>query len=129
MVLFVTLTARIILTLLQTSVRSWRSLYLDLTASLLIYLTAVFLIVFREFDPNWRIDGSIAGIAITNALVVVIFGQWTIRAWMDVRVAMLSVQQLAYYGDHIAAEVGSIEYRFHLIFFFFPNQILCIVWI
>jgi ABC-type multidrug transport system fused ATPase/permease subunit len=75
-------------------VKSYQALYFDILSSLVIYFSAL-LLVFARFTP--QID-SIAGLALSNALQMLVFVQWTVRQWGEVETQMSSVGQLVYYG-------------------------------
>jgi ABC-type multidrug transport system fused ATPase/permease subunit len=78
------------------NVKSFQALYIDILSSFIIYFSALLLIYQkREGDP---VD-SIAGLALSNALQMLVFVQWTIRQWGDVENQMSSVGQLVYYGS------------------------------
>jgi ABC-type multidrug transport system fused ATPase/permease subunit len=69
-------------------------LYLDFLSSLVSYFSSL-LLVFQRYETG--ID-SIAGLALSNALQMLVFVQWTVRQWGDVETQMSSVGQLVYYG-------------------------------
>jgi ABC-type multidrug transport system fused ATPase/permease subunit len=75
-------------------VKSLQALYLDILSSVVIYMSALLLIFARNQD---QID-SIAGLALSNALQMLVFVQWTVRQWGEVETQMASVRQLVYYG-------------------------------
>lgn len=79
------------------NVKSFQALYIDILSSLLIYFTALFLI-FQKSSGQREVD-SIGGLALSNALQMLVFVQWTIRQWGDVESQMSSVGQLVYYGS------------------------------
>ncbi|KAI8893994.1 P-loop containing nucleoside triphosphate hydrolase protein, partial [Globomyces pollinis-pini] len=76
------------------NVKSFQALYLDVLSSFVIYFTALLLIFQRDVPA---ID-SVAGLALSNALQMLVFVQWTVRQWGDVETQMSSVGQLVYYG-------------------------------
>ena len=82
-------------------VRAWLALYLDLVSSLFVLATAMFVI---HFSHNGSLDASQAGLAITNALQLLIFGQWSVRMAGEVKSTKESVCQLELYGMNIPAE-------------------------
>ncbi|GET01001.1 multidrug resistance-associated protein 4 isoform X1 [Rhizophagus clarus] len=83
-------------------VKSWQSLYIDLLASIFIFATALVVIIRRDNDDQRY--ASKAGLAIANALQLLIFVQWMIRSGRDVAATMDSVQQLLYYRQNIPSE-------------------------
>ncbi|EXX63324.1 P-loop containing nucleoside triphosphate hydrolase protein [Rhizophagus irregularis DAOM 181602=DAOM 197198] len=83
-------------------VKSWQSLYIDLLASVFIFATALCVIILRkDGGPEYA---SKAGLAIANALQLLIFVQWMVRSGRDVAATMDSVQQLLYYRQNIPSE-------------------------
>ncbi|CAG8494665.1 10598_t:CDS:10 [Diversispora eburnea] len=86
-------------------VKAWQSLYIDIIASIFIYTTALFVVVFHNKN---NISPSIAGLAVASALQLLIFGQWTIRSGRDVAAIMGSVQQLLYFRKNIPSEAPNI---------------------
>ncbi|KAG9291847.1 hypothetical protein G9A89_012132 [Geosiphon pyriformis] len=86
-------------------VKSWLALYIDFLASIFIYLTAMFVVVLRDTS---YINPSNAGLALTNALQLLIFGQIMVRSCRDMIATMSSVQQLLYYRQNIPAERATI---------------------
>ncbi|KAI8913700.1 P-loop containing nucleoside triphosphate hydrolase protein [Gorgonomyces haynaldii] len=76
------------------SVKSFQALYLDIFSSLYIYLSAL-LLIFARGQPD---IASITGLALSNALQMLVFVQWTVRQWGEVETQMSSVGQLVYYG-------------------------------
>ncbi|KAF9202770.1 Multidrug resistance-associated protein 4 [Haplosporangium sp. Z 27] len=82
-------------------VRSWLSLYLDIVSSIFVLVTAMLVIYFSR---NGSVDASQVGLAITNALQLLIFGQWSFRSAVEVMSTKESVCQLELYGMNIPAE-------------------------
>nr|KAJ3415436.1 Multidrug resistance-associated protein 1 [Polyrhizophydium stewartii] len=76
-------------------VKSFQALYLDILSSLFIYLSSLLLVINRD-TPG--ID-SVAGLALSNALQMLVFVQWTVRMWGEVETQISSVGQLVYYGN------------------------------
>jgi len=77
------------------SAKSFQALYLDFFASLVVYFTSM-LIVFARDAP--KMD-SIAGLALSNVLQMLVFVQWTVRMYGDVNSQISSVGQLVYYSE------------------------------
>ncbi|KAH7042284.1 P-loop containing nucleoside triphosphate hydrolase protein [Linnemannia elongata] len=86
-------------------IRSWLALYLDLASSVFVLVTAMFVIYFSR---DSTLDASQAGLAITNALQLLIFGQWSIRMAAEVKSTKESVCQLELYGMNIPAEAPDV---------------------
>ncbi|ORY95166.1 hypothetical protein BCR41DRAFT_375894 [Lobosporangium transversale] len=82
-------------------VRSWLALYLDLISSIFVLVTAMCVIY---FSGGGSLDASEVGLAITNALQLLIFGQWSIRMAAEIKSTKESVCQLELYGMNIPAE-------------------------
>lgn len=76
-------------------VKSFQALYIDILSSLIIYFSALLLIYQKR---KMKVD-SLAGLALSNALQMLVFVQWTIRQWGEVETQMSSVGQLSYYGN------------------------------
>ncbi|KAL1919902.1 uncharacterized protein VTP21DRAFT_1834 [Calcarisporiella thermophila] len=85
-------------------VKAWLYLYLDFLASLFVYISALFLVVFQRQFGWWQVDAATAGLALTNALQILLFGQRVLRHLQDAQLAMESVEQLSYYGKNIPIE-------------------------
>ncbi|CAG8447380.1 10995_t:CDS:10 [Ambispora gerdemannii] len=83
-------------------VKSWLALYIDILASLFIYSTALCVVTLKS------IGASDTGLALTNALQLLIFGQWMIRYGRDVSATMSSVQQLLHFRQNIPVERPTI---------------------
>lgn len=78
------------------SVKSFQALYLDVLSSLVIFFSALLIVVQRD-----TIIPSNAGLALSNSLQMLVFVQWTVRQWGDVETQMSSVGQLVYYGKTV----------------------------
>lgn len=76
-------------------VKSFQALYLDIISSLVIYFSALLLVIAR----NQADIASIGGLSLSNALQMLVFVQWTVRQWGEVETQMSSVGQLIYYGN------------------------------
>ncbi|KAK3841969.1 MAG: P-loop containing nucleoside triphosphate hydrolase protein [Linnemannia gamsii] len=86
-------------------IRSWLALYLDLVSSIFVLVTSMFVIFFSR---DGSLDASQAGLAITNALQLLIFGQWSVRMAAEVKSTKESVCQLELYGMNIPAEAPDV---------------------
>lgn len=77
-------------------VKSWLAFNIDIITSIMIYCAALFLVLF-----NGRMEqaASDAGFALSNALQLLVFLQWTIRMLGDINGHMGSVGQVYYYGS------------------------------
>ena len=78
---------------LQT-VKSFQALYIDIISSLIVYMSALLCVMARD---QLKFD-SVAGLALSNVLQMLVFVQWSIRMWGDVNTQMSSVGQLIYYS-------------------------------
>ncbi|KAJ3086249.1 Multidrug resistance-associated protein 1, partial [Quaeritorhiza haematococci] len=89
-------------------VKNLQALYLDLISVLFIYITALFVVAFN-------VTGSIAGLAVSNALQLLLFVQWLIRLGGDVHHSMTSVAAVVYFGDHVTNEIEfkNVLLRYH----------------
>ncbi|KAF9585713.1 hypothetical protein BGW38_001093 [Lunasporangiospora selenospora] len=86
-------------------VRSWLALWLDLISSIFVLVTALFVI---HFSKSLSLDASEVGLAVTNALQLLIFFQWSVRTTSEVMSTKESVCQLELYGMNIPAEAPEI---------------------
>ncbi|KAI8586104.1 P-loop containing nucleoside triphosphate hydrolase protein [Geranomyces variabilis] len=77
------------------NVRSFQALYLDFASSFVVYFTALLLVL----APNSTDLPSVTGLALSNALQMLVFVQWTVRMWGEVQSQMSSVGQLDYYAQ------------------------------
>ncbi|KAI7827693.1 hypothetical protein BC939DRAFT_87437 [Gamsiella multidivaricata] len=82
-------------------VRSWLALYLDIVSSIFVLVTAMLVVYFSQ---DGSLDASQVGLAITNALQLLIFVQWSVRMSAEVKGTKESVCQLELYGMNIPAE-------------------------
>ncbi|KAG0214474.1 hypothetical protein BGX28_001928 [Mortierella sp. GBA30] len=82
-------------------VRSWLALHVDLVSCIFILFTGLFAVYFSR---NGIFDGDEIGLVITNALQLLIFGQWSVRMAAEVMSTKESVCQLELYGMNIPAE-------------------------
>ncbi|KAJ1498350.1 Canalicular multispecific organic anion transporter 1 [Coelomomyces lativittatus] len=80
-------------------VKSWTALYLDLITSFVIYFTAVMLVEFRSYFSTQKELEATAGLAISNALQILVFLQWSIRMLGEVQAQISSVGVLHYYAQ------------------------------
>ncbi|KAI0244261.1 Multidrug resistance-associated protein 5 [Massospora cicadina] len=85
-----------------TLVKCWASLYIDLLASLFIYATALLFLVLKTGDG--RLSHGVAGLALTNAMQLLMFGQWTAQAMLDFHSSIWSIDQLVHYRTSITPE-------------------------
>ncbi|KAG0028464.1 Multidrug resistance-associated protein 1 [Podila clonocystis] len=75
--------------------KTWTAFYLDVISSLMVYSTALFLVIYRDSIPD---VASVAGLALSNALQMLVFLQWTVRQMGDVQAQISTVGQLDFYG-------------------------------
>jgi len=89
-----------------TSVQTWKSFYIDIVSSLFIFLTALFLIIFKETDSliSNKVTPAIAGLSLSNAVSIILYLPWLFRTVYDVHGAMTSCAALQTYNSHIPKE-------------------------
>ncbi|ORX88735.1 P-loop containing nucleoside triphosphate hydrolase protein [Basidiobolus meristosporus CBS 931.73] len=88
----------------KSIVKAWLSLYIDLTASLFVYIVALLILsVHRE---GGAVKESKVGLVLTNALQLLVFGQWTVQALRDVHGSMSNVKQLVEFTEDIPSEAA-----------------------
>lgn len=75
--------------------KTWTAFYLDVISSLMVYSTALFLVLYRDIIHD---VASVAGLALSNALQMLVFLQWTVRQMGDVQAQISTVGQLDFYG-------------------------------
>jgi len=80
-------------------VKCWLAFYIDLLTSIMIYLTIVCVIELMGEYP-----ASTSGLVISNVLQLLVFLQWALRMFSEVKEKLTSVRQLAYYGNSIVQE-------------------------
>lgn len=78
-------------------VKTLLALLLDLLSSTFIYFTALFIVIFDVSSTN-------TGLALSNALQLLLFVQWLIRMGGDVHSSMSSVTALKKFADHVPSE-------------------------
>ena len=76
------------------------ALYLDVIACLFIYIAALFIVIFR-------VPGAPTGLALTNAIQLVLFVQWLVRMVGELHSSMKSVSSVVYFAKTIPKEVRS----------------------
>ncbi|KAG0259136.1 Multidrug resistance-associated protein 1 [Actinomortierella ambigua] len=76
--------------------KTWTAFWLDVISSLMVYSTALFLVIYR-YEINDV--SSVAGLALSNALQMLVFLQWTVRQMGDIQAQISNVGQLDYYGQ------------------------------
>ncbi|KAJ3129395.1 Multidrug resistance-associated protein 4 [Nowakowskiella sp. JEL0407] len=74
--------------------KSFQALYLDILSSIFVYFTSMLVVIARDVP---QMD-STAGLALSNALQMLVFVQWTVRFYSDMQAQMSSVSQLVYYS-------------------------------
>jgi len=88
-----------------TSVQSWIALYMDILSSFYIYASALLIVIYRN---DSAVTSATTGLALSNALQMLVFLQWTIRMLGESHACMASVQQVLYYSHEIAEEAPEI---------------------
>ncbi|KAG9324786.1 hypothetical protein KVV02_004659 [Mortierella alpina] len=81
--------------------KTWTAFYLDVISSLMVYSTAIFLVIHRYTIHQVP---SVAGLALSNALQMLVFLQWTVRQMGEVQAQISTVGQLDFYGHRIDPE-------------------------
>ncbi|KAJ3113679.1 Multidrug resistance-associated protein 1 [Phlyctochytrium bullatum] len=76
-----------------------QALYLDLISSFAIYMTALLIIASKT------VNGTTAGLAISNVLQLLLFVHWMVRMGMDVHMSMTSVAAVTSFTDHVPVEI------------------------
>ncbi|ORX56503.1 P-loop containing nucleoside triphosphate hydrolase protein [Piromyces finnis] len=90
-------------------VKTWVSFYIDIVASIFIYVAALFLILFKDSNFSLtEVTPSSTGLALSNVLQLLVFLQWLIRAISDIHGAMYSCSTLRMYTDHVPCEAPAI---------------------
>ncbi|KAJ9063153.1 hypothetical protein DSO57_1002887 [Entomophthora muscae] len=85
------------------AMKMWIAFYLDMLFSFVVFFNALFLVIFSDrFNPAQA--ASNAGLALSNALQMLVFLQWTVCMLGDVQGQMDSVGQLIFYGHKIPSE-------------------------
>ncbi|KAG0217774.1 Multidrug resistance-associated protein 1 [Mortierella sp. NVP41] len=79
----------------MSTTKTWTAFYLDVISSFMVYSTALFLVIYKDTIPDVP---SVAGLALSNALQMLVFLQWTVRQMGDVQAQISTVGQLDYYG-------------------------------
>jgi hypothetical protein len=74
------------------------ALYLDILSCFFIYICALFVVLFQ-------VSPSRAGLALTNALQMVLFVQWLVKMMGELHSSMHSVSSVVYFAKSIPKEV------------------------
>ncbi|KNE67331.1 hypothetical protein AMAG_11802 [Allomyces macrogynus ATCC 38327] len=86
-------------------VKSWTALYMDIITSIAIYVTALLMVVCRnDLGTTAKERASTGGLAMSNALQILVFLQWSIRMIGEVQAQMSSVGVLTYYATQVKQE-------------------------
>ncbi|KAI9224695.1 P-loop containing nucleoside triphosphate hydrolase protein [Blastocladiella britannica] len=81
-------------------IKSWTALYMDLITSVVIYVTALFMVLFQdELGGTAKARSSTGGLAMSNALQILVFLQWSIRMIGEVQSQMASVGIMDFYSS------------------------------
>lgn len=90
-------------------VKTWIAFYIDIVASLFIYISALFLVLFPNSNFSLtEVTPSSTGLALSNALQLLVFLQWLMRTISDIHGAMYSCSTLRLYTDHVPSEAPAI---------------------
>jgi ABC-type multidrug transport system fused ATPase/permease subunit len=84
-------------------VKCWLAFYLDILVSCMIYCVVIVVIETMDQYPP-----ATAGLVLSNVLQLLVFLQWTVRMFGDVRERMASVKQVSYYGNSVKAEAPPV---------------------
>lgn len=93
--LFVLIYVCVFFLYLNIIAKTWTAFYLDVISSLMVFSTALFLVIHRHTINE---VSSVAGLALSNALQMLVFLQWTVRQMGEVQAQISSVGQLDFYG-------------------------------
>ncbi|KAK9727436.1 Multidrug resistance-associated protein 5, partial [Basidiobolus ranarum] len=88
----------------RSIVKAWLSLYIDFIASLFIYIVSLLILLVHR--DRGAIEESKVGLVLTNALQLLVFGQWTVQALRDAHGAMSNVKQLVEFTEDIPSEAA-----------------------
>lgn len=83
----------------MNEIKCWSAFYLDVLVSFMIYCTVVVVVEFRRDYP-----AATSGLVISNVLQLLVFLQWTVRMFGEVKDKLSSVKQVTYYGDCVDQE-------------------------
>ena len=84
-------------------VKCWLAFYLDVLTSFMVYTTVIVVV-----ELALEYTDSDCGLVVSNILQLLVFFQWTVRMFGEVREKMASVKQVSYYGNSVAQEAPSI---------------------
>jgi len=85
--------------------KCWLAFYLDILTSFMIYTTVVIVI---ELSLQKEYTASTCGLVISNVLQLLVFLQWAVRMFSEVREKLASVKQVSYYGNSVQQESPAI---------------------
>ncbi len=85
--------------------KCWLAFYLDILTSFMIYTTVIIVI---EFSLVRQFTAPTGGLVISNVLQLLVFLQWAVRMFSEVREKMSSVKQVSYYGNSVQQESPAI---------------------
>ncbi len=85
--------------------KCWLAFYLDILTSFMIYTTVIIVI---EMSLQKQYTASTSGLVISNVLQLLVFLQWAIRMFSEVREKLSSVKQVSYYGNSVQQESPAI---------------------
>ena len=84
-------------------VKCWIAFYLDVLTSFIIYATVVVVIELIHEYP-----ASTSGLVLSNVLQLLVFLQWTVRMFGEVREKFTSIKQVTYYGKMVKQEAPPV---------------------
>jgi len=89
-----------------SSVQTWKSFNIDIVSSIFIFLTALFIVIFKEtkFLLINTMTPAITGLSLTNAVSIILYLPWLFRTIYDVHNGMTSCATLQNYTKCIPKE-------------------------
>lgn len=84
-------------------VKCWVAFYLDILTSFIIYCTVIVVVCLIDQYP-----ASTSGLVLSNVLQLLVFLQWAVRMFAEVREKLTSVKQVTYYGNEVKQEPPTI---------------------
>ncbi len=68
----------------------------------------IYCVVIVVIETMQQYPASVAGLVLSNVLQLLVFLQWTVRMFGDVRERMASVKQVSYYGNAVKPEAPPV---------------------
>ncbi|KAK9702811.1 Multidrug resistance-associated protein 5 [Basidiobolus ranarum] len=92
----------------RSIVKAWLALYIDFIASLFVYIVSLLILLVHR--DRGALEESKVGLVLTNALQLLVFGQWTVQALRDAHGALSNVKHLVEFTEDIPSE-AALMYR------------------